>query len=207
MRDFLSVIKNAFVLFFITLIAGASLGVVYQITKDPIAYQDALAENKANQAVFADAGAFNEIPLNQEVIFMIAEGFPGIEIQSVKEAMTAEGNLLGYVLQMKSKGYGDNIIFTVGIRHDGISDGKINGISIISIAETPGLGMNAESVIAPQFVDRISVNFSVAKKGQITDSSSQIEAISGATITSKAITNGVNMATTYYDRALKGEEQ
>ncbi|MBO4457749.1 MAG: FMN-binding protein [Butyrivibrio sp.] len=206
MRDFMSMIRNAFILFFITLVAGASLGVVYQVTKDPIAYQETLAQNKANQAVFADAGAFNELGKDPDAFKAVLEGKNGITIESVKEATSLEGQLLGYVIQMKSRGYGDDIVFTVGIRHDGIKNGTINGISIISISETPGLGMNAGKIIVPQFVEKMALRFTVVKKGQITDSGSQIEAISGATITSKAITDGVNVAVAYYDQALKGEQ-
>ena len=114
--------------------------------------------------------------------------------------MDASGAALGYVIQIKSKGYGDFITYTVGITNDG----NVNGISIISIAETPGLGMNAEKVIVPQFVDKIAQQFAVVKNGQLTDSATQIEAISGATITSRAVTNGVNAAVSYFENVLKG---
>ena len=107
---------------------------------------------------------------------------------------------LGYVIQVKSKGYGDFIDYTVGITNEG----NVNGISIIKIAETPGLGMNAEKVLVPQFVDKAASALTVAKNGQVTDANSQIEAISGATITSRAVTNGVNAAVSYFENVLKG---
>ncbi|MBP3198447.1 MAG: FMN-binding protein, partial [Butyrivibrio sp.] len=75
---------------------------------------------------------------------------------------------------------------------------------IISIAETPGLGMNAEKVIVPQFEDKAATQFTVAKNGQLSDANTQIEAISGATITSRAVTEGVNAAVAYFNNALKG---
>ena len=53
-------IKNALILFVITLIAGVLLGLVYQITKEPIAYQNALKVEKANKAVFASASSFGQ---------------------------------------------------------------------------------------------------------------------------------------------------
>ena len=120
----------------------------------------------------------------------VASQFTGVTVLSVKEAKDSAGAGLGYVIQVKSKGYGDFITYTVGITNDA----NVNGISIIKIAETPGLGMNAEKVIVPQFADRAATNFSVVKNGQLTDANTQIEAISGATITSKAVTNGVNGA-------------
>ncbi len=200
MNDTKSMIKNALILFAITLVAGVLLGLVYQVTKDPIAYQEKLAQDKANQSVFAAAATFEDVALDDAAAAEVASGFTGVTIESVKEAKDSSGNGLGYVIQVKSKGYGDFITYTVGITNDA----NVNGISIIKIAETPGLGMNAEKVIVPQFVDRAATAFSVVKSGQLTDANTQIEAISGATITSKAVTNGVNGAISYFEKVLKG---
>ena len=200
MNDTKSMIKNALILFAITLVAGVLLGLVYQVTKAPIAYQAKLAQDKANQSVFADASTFNDVAIDEAGALDASSAFPGVTIESVKEAVDASGSALGYVLQVKSKGYGDFITYTVGITNDG----NVNGISIISIAETPGLGMNAEKVLVPQFVNKIAQQFTVVKNGQLSDASTQIEAISGATITSRAVTNGVNAAVDYFNDALKG---
>ncbi|SFB75536.1 RnfABCDGE type electron transport complex subunit G [Butyrivibrio sp. YAB3001] len=200
MNDTKSMIKNALILFAITLVAGVLLGLVYQVTKEPIAYQEKLAQDKANQSVFASAQTFEDGTIDESKVTEAIAAHPGVTIESVKNALDASGNLLGYVIQVKSKGYGDFIQYTVGITNDG----NVNGISIIKIAETPGLGMNAEKVLVPQFVDKVASLFEVVKNGQLSDASSQIEAISGATITSRAVTEGVNAAVTYFDNALKG---
>ena len=200
MNDTKSMIKNALILFAITLVAGVLLGLVYQVTKDPIAYQEKLAQDKANQSVFAAAATFDDVALDDAAAAEIASEFAGVTIESVKEAKDSSGNGLGYVIQVKSKGYGDFITYTVGITNES----SINGISIIKIAETPGLGMNAEKVLVPQFVDKAASALTVAKNGQVTDANSQIEAISGATITSRAVTNGVNAAVSYFENVLKG---
>ncbi|WP_029230714.1 RnfABCDGE type electron transport complex subunit G [Butyrivibrio sp. VCB2006] len=199
MNDTKSMIKNALILFAITLVAGVLLGLVYQVTKEPIAYQDKLAQDKANQSVFASAQTFEDVDLDEAAVAEVTAAHPGVTIESVKKAVDGSG-AAGYVIQVKSKGYGDFIEYTVGITNDG----NINGISIISIAETPGLGMNADKVIRPQFVDKAATQFSVVKNGQLTDSSTQIEAISGATITSRAVTEGVNGAVSYFEKVLKG---
>lgn len=200
MNDTKSMIKNALILFAITLVAGVLLGIVYQVTKEPIAYQQKLAQDKANQSVFASAVTFDDIELNESKAADAVAEHTGVLIESVKEAKNESGDGLGYVIQVRSKGYGDFITYTVGITNEA----QINGISIISIAETPGLGMNAGKVIVPQFVDKAATAFSVVKNGQLTDANTQIEAISGATITSKAVTEGVNAAVTYFENALKG---
>jgi electron transport complex protein RnfG len=200
MNDTKSMIKNALILFAITLVAGVLLGLVYQVTKDPIAYQEKLAQDKANQSVFASADTFEEIPIDAKEAEVDLAEYPGVSFESVKKALDSAGNILGYVIQVKSKGYGDFIEYTVGIT----KDKKVNGISIIKIAETPGLGMNAEKVIVPQFVDKAGTQFTVVKNGQLNDKKTEIEAISGATITSRAVTEGVNAAVEYFDQALKG---
>ncbi len=200
MNDTKSMIKNALILFAITLVAGVLLGIVYQVTKDPIAYQEKLAQDQANQSVFAAASTFEDAALDESGAAAAVADHAGVTIESVKTAMDSAGTALGYVIQVKSKGYGDFITYTVGITNEG----NVNGISIISIAETPGLGMNADKVIVPQFVDKAATQFTVAKSGQLTDANTQIEAISGATITSKAVTEGVNAAVTYFENVLKG---
>ena len=106
MNDTKSMIKNAFILFAITLVAGILLGVVYQVTKEPIAYQEKLAQDKANQSVFATAATFDDVALNDAGAATVASEFTGVTIESVKEAKDASGNGLGYVIQVKSKGYG-----------------------------------------------------------------------------------------------------
>lgn len=199
MNDTKAMIKNALILFVITLVAGVLLGLVYQITKEPIAYQNQLAETKANQEVFTDAASFEEVELDEAAAASATAQYSKISIVSAKKALDASGNTLGYVLQISSVGYGDEIVFTMGITNDGV----LNGISIISINETPGLGMNAEKVLVPQFVAKtILGNFEVTKTTATSDS--QIEAISGATITSRAITNGVNAGINYWSNVLKG---
>ena len=199
MTDVKTMIKNALVLFIITLVAGVSLGFVYQVTKDPIAYQEELAQIKANQAVFPDAASFEDAEVDEAVKTKVLtnENYSKIEINSVKKAVDGSGNGLGYVVQITSGGYSDKIVFTVGITNEA----SVNGISLISINETPGLGMNAEKVLVPQFANKAATAFSVTKSGAASDS--EIQAISGATITSKAVTNGVNAAVEYFQAALQ----
>ena len=196
-----TIIKNALILFAITLVAGLALGFVYQMTKEPIAAQEKAAQDAANKAVFLQAETFGEVdtPEAGQVEALLSDnGIPGVAVQSVRPALDASGNVLGYVIQVRSKGYGDFIVFTVGIANDG----TVNGVSIISINETPGLGMNAEKVIVPQFSGKPAATFTVTK--QAAASGSEIEAISGATITSRAMVNGVNAAELVFKNILGG---
>ena len=125
-----------------------------------------------------------------------------MKIGTVYQALDEAGGLLGYVLETTSgEGYGGNITLYVGITREG----TINGISILSISETPGLGMRAEEVLVPQFAEKPAAEFTYTKTGSSADS--EIDAISGATITTKAVTNAVNGAVSAFTQELqKGGE-
>ena len=85
----------------------------------------------------------------------------------------------------------------VGIK----KDGTINGVSILSISETAGLGMKAtEPSFYNQYVNKQADKFVVSKDG---GDGEQIDALSGATITSRAVTGAVNAALGYYQNAFK----
>lgn len=199
-----TMLKDALVLFIITVVAGLALGFVYFITKEPI---KAAEEKKANEAyaeVIAGASNFEEI----DVIDTMSGEFGGAwksngydknDINKVLEAKDSSGNILGYVIMVTSHaGFGGDISFTMGMN----SEGVLTGISILSISETPGLGMKAEEVLKPQFANKNVTGFSVTKTGASADS--QIDAISGATITSNALTNAVNAGLFYYQTNLGG---
>ncbi|MBQ9141905.1 MAG: RnfABCDGE type electron transport complex subunit G [Lachnospiraceae bacterium] len=182
-------LKDAGILFAITLIAGLVLGFVYELTKEPIRVQEELAVQRACQAVFAAADNFEEqkyVPT--EDMQAELDGI-GVEIGTIYEAKDASGNSLGYVVETTStEGYGGDITLYAGITKEGM----LNGISILSIAETPGLGMNAESVLVPQFENVEATFFYYTKSGSTADD--EIDAISGATITTEAVINAVNGA-------------
>lgn len=195
-------LHDAGILFVITLIAGIVLGFVYQITKEPIALQEKKAKDEACKAVFADASDFEELPaysLEEAKEDFAAAGYSAQRMEDVvRAAKDANGELLGYVLTVTTtEGYGGDITFAMGIR----MDGTLNGISFLSISETPGLGMRAEEVLSPQFVNKNVPQFEYTKSGAVSDS--QIDAISGATITTNAVTNGVNAGMEYFRTVLK----
>ncbi|MCI8845049.1 MAG: FMN-binding protein [Lachnospiraceae bacterium] len=199
-----SMIGDALILFAITLIAGLVLGTVYQVTKEPIAVQKEKAKQEACMEVFQDAVSFEETEVlaadgvSQAMPGGWAEqGFDSVDIGAVMAAKDAGGATLGYVITVNDhEGYGGDIEFMMGVRNDG----SLNGISLLSIAETAGLGMRAEEVLKPQFVNKNAESFEYVKSGAMGDN--QIEAISGATITTHAVTNGVNAGLYYFREML-----
>lgn len=191
-----TIIKDALILFIITVIAGFGLGAVYGITKEPIAQANYNIQQNAYKEVFADAAEFNEMSdFDSEAATKIVAdaGYPDT-ISNCVEAVGSDGTLLGYVITVSDpNGYGGNVTFSIGVT----VDGTLNGYSITEINETPGLGMKAkEDGFSSQFKEKQVETFTVTKTGSTSDS--EIDAISGATITSSAVTSGVNAGLEYF---------
>ena len=120
----------------------------------------------------------------------MSEVLPGAEsfsknISNDKKAEIYEGKdkngFLGYAVSIKTNGYGGEITLMVGID----KDEKVTGVNIVSFSETPGLGSKTKE---PDFLVQYKNENPPFKVGE------NINAISGATISSKAVTLGVNNA-------------
>lgn len=190
------IVKNAIILTVITLVAGIGLGFVYEITKEPIAQAQDAAKKEAWQQVFPEASLddFTEVDVDTKAADQAIKDL-GIKA-TIDEVCEVEGGEAGYVVTTTdSEGYGGNIQITVGIT----SDGTVSGISILSISETAGLGMKAtEPAFYTQYEGKQAEKFAVSKDG---GDGEPIDALSGATITSRAVTGAVNAALGYYQNA------
>lgn len=195
-------IKNTLIMLAIAVVAGGILGFVYELTKEPIAIMEEKERQAANTKVFMLASGFSDsLDISNMTCEELKTTYSGVDITDCMEAYDSDGSLLGYVLEVTShEGYGGDIVFRIGI----CTDGLINAISITDISETAGLGMRAEEVLVPQFKNRSETVFEVTKTGANADN--QIDAISSATITSKAVTNGVNAALVFFRECLMGGE-
>ena len=188
------IIKNTVILTLITLIAGICLGAVYEITKEPIAQAQDAAKKEAWQQVFPDADVndFEPVDVDQKAA---DKAIKDLGVKATIDEVCTVGEE-GYVVTATDKeGYGGDIKITVGIT----ADGTINGISILSITETAGLGMRAtEPAFYEQYQGKRAEKFVVSKDG---GDGEPIDALSGATITSRAVTGAVNAALGYYQNA------
>jgi electron transport complex protein RnfG len=188
------IIKDAMVLFIITLISGVALGFVYEITLPKIEAAKLAAKTEAYQVVFPEAKEFvADDTLTQQAskaaeTALIPNGLDGITIDEALSAMDASGKKIGYVMLVSTqKGYGGTITLSLGYT----LDGTITGMEILTINETAGMGAKAaQPEFKSQFAGKKVEQFEVTKTGATADN--QIDAISGATITSKAVTNAVN---------------
>ena len=190
------ILKNTLILTAITLVAGLGLGLVYEITKAPIAQAQETAKKEAWQMVFPEAGIddFEQVEIDPAAVdqALADMGVNG----TIDEACTVGD--MGYVVTATDKdGFGGSIQVTVGIT----SDGEVNGVSILSINETAGLGMKAkEPSFYGQYEGKQAEKFVVSKDG---GDGEPIDALSGATITSRAVTGAVNAALGYYQAAFQ----
>lgn len=189
-----SIVKDTLILVVITLVAAVLLGLVYEITKDPIANAQAAAKVKAYQTVFPELADTEEnADLTAKVATsadMIAQ-YPdlvGSEIREALVAVDASGNPLGLVMTVvNTKGYGGEIEFTMGVDNNGM----LKGIEFLTINETAGLGMKAkDDAFKSQFTDVNATQFAFAKAKIAGDV--EVDAISSASITTRAVTRALN---------------
>ena len=193
-----SIIKDALILFLITIVAGFGLGAVHEITLEPIAAANEKAQQDAYRAVFADAASFEALEdFDAAAATEAAKASPDFAddtIDACVKALDANGELLGYVINASDpSSYGGNITLSLGVT----LDGTVNGYSLTEINDTAGLGMKArEESYSSQYAGKQVEAFVVTKTGAVSDE--EIDAISGATISSSAVTRAVNAALAYY---------
>jgi electron transport complex protein RnfG len=153
----------------ISLCAALLLAMTNAVTVGPIAVASAKAADEARRAVLTDADSFEELS-HDDTVSSLYRGLKG-------------GETIGYTATTTVVGYGGQIEVTVGID----TDGALTGLSVggSKFAETAGLGAKAKE---PAFTGQF-----VGKTAPLT-LKKDVDAISGATITSTAVTKGVNIA-------------
>ena len=114
------------------------------------------------------------------------------DAEPVYEVLEGE-NVVGYCVELASPGFGGDISMTVGFE----ADGKILGVSIVSLSETPGLGSRVQEAV---YLDQYKGQSGTLTLGE------DVDAIAGATVSSRAVLNGVNRAVEILNRTVKGGE-
>lgn len=196
-----TLVHDTIAIFIITLVAGVLLGGVYQMTKDTIAQREADATNEAYAAVYQDASfeeteeltkakeAFNEDLKSGKIESVSGYSLTDVEITDIRAADKG-----GYVLTTSGKGYGGAVKIALGVN----DAGEIIGIQITDCTnETPGLGQNStKEDWNGQYKSASTAKEAVVNKDKESAKGDVVEinAISGATITSRAVTRAVNGA-------------
>ncbi len=177
-EDILNIAKTGLTLFAITAISALILAVVNSMTEPVIAENTAKKQAEAMMIVLPEAKEFSEENL------MAAPNENALEVY---EGRDEAQNSVGYAVMAQSNGYGGIISIAVGVDNDL----KVTGIDIISQSETPGLGAKCSTdEFKSQFVGKTS-EILVSKNAT---AENEIDAISSATITSKAVTKAINAA-------------
>lgn len=169
------ILRLALILLLITSLAAAILGGVNAITKDRI------AENKAAKT----RQALMEVLPGAEDMALVDAG------SGMVQAVYAPGKdspVQGWAVQVAPNGFGGAIVMIVGVD----AQGSVCGLSIVSHGETPGLGAVAAAATPAGQGFRGSF---FGKSGSL--GLADIDAMSGATITSQAVLDGVNAALAY----------
>ena len=166
-----SIFKVAINLIGACLISGIIIGIVYFITAPIAAEKSKMMTQQSMKALVADADNFKEVSGKEQ--WFTAE---------------KDGKVIAYVVPGESKGYGGEIKMLVAVS----SDGKVLDYSILTSNETPGLGSKAaEEPFKSQFKEKKADALTVTKDAS---NKENIQALTGATISSKAVTLGVKNA-------------
>lgn len=182
--DVREIAKPALILFLICLITTALLAGTNLLTKNVIEKQK---EESVQQS--------------RRLVLPTADTFEKSEKSSLCYVGKKGDSVAGYVFTTKAASYGGDLEVMTGID----SEGKVTGVTILSISDTPGLGMNAQKEsFRDQYLKKAPENgFEVVKGGKAADG--QINAMTGATITSRAVTSAVNEAVSEYHKIKGGE--
>lgn len=178
------IIIPALSLFIICAVATALLGVTNSATEDKIAAVAAESAAQARKTVCEGAESFTEKTDKEGNVYF--------------EALDSTGNVIGYAITTEDKSYGGKIEVMTGFS----ADGKITGVEILTIDDTPGLGMNAKKESFRNNFTGKSTELTVSKSAS---KDNEIQALTGATITSNAVTRCVNSARHIYENAVGGE--
>ncbi|MDR3255124.1 MAG: RnfABCDGE type electron transport complex subunit G [Synergistaceae bacterium] len=183
------IVRLGLVLFAVAAITGLILGVVNEITIEPIRRTQERLRNEALAAALPEAETFETVELKSDAAPIVKD---------VQEGKSG-GFVVGYCVTAAPTGYAGPVEVVVGIT----SSGGVRGIRILSQSETPGLGAKAPlPKFSGQYDNKDVENLVVVKTPP--SAANEIQAISGATITSNAVTLGVNTALAYWRDNLKG---
>jgi len=194
--DWKEVIKLGLILFAISAVAACLLALTNYVTAGTIKQLNLDTNTAARQQVLSEATDFQQVPADQLANIGTEIGLknPGELVEAY--VGTNNGNIVGYTVKTApSKGYSGPVEMLTGITTDGV----VQAIAILKQNETPGLGAKAT---LPEFKDQFNGKSALAEiivvKSKPAEGSNEIQAITGATITSKAVTDGVNLANQIY---------
>ena len=181
------IIKQVAVLLAICIIIQLALSLTNKITKDKIAELDE-KNSRETMADLFEADNFTEYEFGENEFNYYT---------AVKD-----GNIIGYIFKTAEKGYGGDVSVMTAVN----TDGTVKSVAILDVSnETPGLGQNAaKESFYSQYADKKS-GISLVKNGAESDKN-EVNAVTGATITSTAVNKAVNTALKQFESVKSNEE-
>lgn len=165
-------LRMVFVLFFVCIISAGSLSFLYVYTKPRIEQNNFLKEISLKQQILPEAKNFVTKQING---------------RSLEECYNEDKQCVGFIISSSCYGYGGEIKYIISITTT--VPVRIKNIKIISHKETPGLGANiTRTKFLSQFINKTADEIELKKDNP---QKGKIDAITGATITSRAITKSI----------------
>lgn len=198
--DWKVVFKLGFILFIISAVAACALALTNEVTAGTIEKMNIEKNTLARQEVLSDATEFEQVP--SEDVEKLAKEIGMEKPEELLEVYTGTngGEVVGYTVKTgPTSGFSGEVQVLTGISTEGI----ITGITIIKHNETPGLGALAAGEWKDQFAGKSAKEELIVVKGTAKEGSNEIQAITGSTITSKAVTSGVNVSNLVYQNMSK----
>ena len=193
------IIKDTLSLVVITIVAGVCLAFVHELTLDTIAAAEAEERAASYREVFPEATDFVAVSEFGIVDYNVAP-LSGVSIGEALFAVDGNGEPIGCVVSATSaNGYAGDVVLSVGIDLDGV----ITGMKVTSMSETSGLGSHCTDASFQAQFKGISGEVTATKTGKTKPN--EIDAISGATFTTNAVTEAVNGALKTWEELFGGE--
>jgi len=175
----------------VCVVAAAGLAATYAITAPRIAAQEKAAEANAMKSVLPDAATFEQV---DAALLQEAQALAGdSKVDAIFRALDTSGAQVGWGLKVGSRGYGGYINLVLGL--DG--DGKVTGVTILSMNETPGLGTRIST--EPGFLEQ----YRGLPAGFTEKDVKALDMISGATKSSRGVRNSAVVTANVFDKVLK----
>ncbi|HOP73780.1 MAG TPA: RnfABCDGE type electron transport complex subunit G [Bacillota bacterium] len=184
MRDYL---RLMIVLAAIGAVAAGLLALVDSFTEPKIQAFKIQAESAAYQQALPQAKSFKD----DEGLLETVKSNPNLsDITGLKVGYDGD-QPAGWVCKVSPRGYSSNIEMLVGIK----PDGQLAKVVILSQSETPGLGTN---IVNPEFIEQPAIYNSKGQDLKVTKDGGKVDAVTGATISSRAVLRGINQVFGFY---------
>lgn len=190
------IIKDALALVAITVVAGVCLSFVHELTEPTIEAAEAEERTASYREVFPEAADF----ISPEEALSGATSIDGVTIGEALFAVDSDGNIIGCVISSTSaNGYVGNVTLSVGVD----LENTVTGMKVTSMSESPGFGSHCQDEDFQAQFKGVSGEVTYVSGGKTQPN--EIDMISGATFTTRAVTEAVNGALESARSLLGGE--